>query len=271
MSTAFDPATLAKAVGCITQFTGNNTLDPARPEAQRFINWYRANSKQVDALDGLAAKAGTSHEPLNAFLVEHGFQPLFRPFRGVGAAAVFNLATKWHGAAFGRTLMTRGHHVKAFQVAAGGVDYFGVHGGANRLARIYTEDGGAMWVMMTDQPPTSGMELVETASRTMASKYPTDFDAPIVMPVVGIKQTVSLDWLTGTVVGGAPVDQAFQVLDIRLDETGAYVKAASGIATRGAAPALYIVDKPFVAWRTQPDSETPIAAFYAHEGDWKAA
>jgi hypothetical protein len=122
--------------------------------------------------------------------------------------------------------------------------------------------------MMTDQP-TDGMEIVELASAAMTRLTSADTSdyTEVVVPHVSIDTEVDVAWLKGLVTGAGPLQEVFQLLRLRMDETGAQVQVASGMMARGG-PTPLRFDQPFVGWFTQPNSSVPLAAFYADEQTW---
>lgn len=281
-----DPATLSKALTRLGQTIGSDSWTAMTYESsgrgalqRRFLDWYGQYRYAVEGLSGLETEASTSAGILNKFLVENGFAPLFREISdgGVGVAAILDMLVRWAVEARITTIArydaSRYEH-RAFEIPKAGAEFFNVPGEEQPLVRLATKDGGGVWLMMTSGP-TDGMWLVEAAAFAMANYRPADdkWWSSVQVPTLEIDTEVSLDWMLGLSAGDHIIDQAFQIFKLRMNEEGARVKVATGLATMRGGPRLpkpLVFNRPFIGWFTQPGSSIPMAVFYAHHDSWQA-
>lgn len=282
---AFDPATLAKALTVLTKEAAVSTAwqpveEPGltRQLQARLLAWYDKNWQQIEELQGLKSKSSASADVLNAFLQDNGFPAMFRPISrgGVGAAAILDMLVRWAVKADLTRLIThdRSSNEKrylAFEIPKPGFELFDVPELGSKLVKLNTQDGTAVWLTICDRPQR-GLDLADLAIGSLAARVPADTQwvSSVIAPVVGINTTVNIAWMLGVHAEGHRIDQAFQVFKLHMDQEGAQVKTATGLATaRGMAPKPLRFDRPFAGWLTQPGSEIPIAAFYAAENSWQ--
>lgn len=282
-----DTATMAKALTRLSHEIGSSqwapVSDPANGDLQRrLLGWYGRNRDGVEALSGLRTEASRNAGPLNKFLTDNGFPPMFREISagGVGVAAILDMLVQWAVEAsitsitrFDSSAGFQAFEHRAFEIPKSGAQFFTVPGQENPLVRLATKGGGAVWLMMASRP-VDGLTLAETAVQAMADRQPADATwwSSVQIPTLEIDATVQLDWMLGLSAGDHFIAQAFQLLKLRMSEQGARVKVATGLATERSAsraPKPLTFDKPFIGWFTQSGSSIPIAAFYADYDSWQ--
>jgi len=277
-----DPATLGKALTALSREiqTGQRWM-PTNSANKIFLDWYYANWEGVEALQGLKVKTARQAAPLNSFLEDNGFQPMFREISpgGVGACAVIDMLVEWAVQAtltkFDIWADDYASHLRytAFEVPLQGIEIFDLDATSEKLVKINTADGGALWLLMTVRP-THPTDFIMSAVLAMAARRPADttWIKSVIVPTIEIDAIGDLSWMLGVSSGDHSIDQAFQLTKLRINHEGARVKAASGLSTtRGgpSAPQPLIFNRPFTGWVTQSGSELPIAVFYAGRGSWK--
>jgi hypothetical protein len=281
-----DLPTMAKALTCLSQTIGSDqwvpVSDPTKGRQQQlFLEWCHQHRSRVDALDDLQTAVSTSSHVLNSFLVKSGFEPAFREITqgGVGVVAILDMLVRWAVEASITTITRyeytpnyREFHHRAFEIPKDGAQFFSVPDQRRPLVRLATREGGAVWLMMADRP-VDGLDLAKTATFAMATRKPADdtWWSAVQVPTLEIDTKVQLDWILGLSADSHIIDQAFQLLKLRMNEKGARVKVATGFATtRGGSrtPMPLEYDRPFIGWFTQDGSTLPIAAFYADYDSW---
>jgi hypothetical protein len=279
---ALDPVTMAKALTRLAgEIDNGSTWETMSDHVQeRFLTWYHQHKAEVEGLKNLKTEVGRDAAPLNKFLVDNGFEPMFREIAhgGYGAAAILDMLVEWRTKASPSRFFTHENDEEqvheAFEMPSDGVEIFDVPGQRDKLVKIDTKDDSAVWIMMADQPE-HGLDLLDLAMKTMASKKPRSYNsASVIVPMVDIATEVPLDWMLGVNCGSHYIEQAFQQFRVRMNEQGARAKVATGFATRECmivAEEPITFDRPFAGWFTQEHSELPMALFYAAQDSWKSA
>lgn len=280
-----DAATLGTAFHLLGETIGGGDWrvtwgdSAARSVQRRWLSWFEANKPAVERLKDIKAKISVSADVLNEFLEENGFEPLFKEIEnGVGVAAIMDMLVKW---AVPGTLVDmpvslpvggrpEPRYVRSFKMPKRGFELY-MPDGYDLLVRLHAEDGSSAWVAMMDQPADQ-LALVETASKLL-DRRSGELDyrfTDVVVPVVEFEETMSLDWLLGLGRGAHQIQQAFQVVKWRLDEEGARVEAATGLATeRGMRIEEPLrIDRPFLLFLTQPGSNIPVGVTYVTPDRW---
>ncbi len=273
-----DTTTMAHALTALSQAYGSDWwAQDGNMMQQLFFAWYERHAGEVEKLQNLKGMISGSAEVLNQFLVENGFEPLFREFGGLGAASILDMFVEWAVAAK-RTTVTSyetGQGYSAFSVPTQGAEFFALPPGIGdgRLVRLRTKDGSSVWVMMANRPQHE-LDMVRIAMTAMSSReriQNTSLVSGVVIPTLEINAQPSLDWMVGASCAANKIGQAFQQFRLRMNEEGARIKVATGISTRGGGPIAepIIFNRPFIGWFTQSGSDLPIGAFYADFDSWK--
>ena len=248
---------------------------------RRWLAWIADNKVGIEQLQGIKTKVSSSAEVLNEFLVENKFEPFFQEIRdGVGVAAVMDMLVRW---AVEATLVDmpvslsvdgslEPRYVRSFKVPARGRGFeLYMPEGYDLVVRLHTEDGSSAWLTMIDQP-RDHLALVETASdllsksRSALAHRFTD----VVVPVIKFEETMQLDWLLGLGRGNHQIRQAVQIVKWQMDEKGARVQAATGVAAERSIPVSdpLFIDRPFLLFLTQPGSDIPVGVTYITPVRW---
>lgn len=282
-----DPATLSFALSTISEVIGLTDWQPSlggnSMVQQEFLDWHNRNSGQVMSLEQLIAMSSNSADDLNKFLVDHGFKGLFQeiPQGGVGAAAILDMKVQWALLAQLTDVISANQNdgklevFTGFEVPLQGATIYEV--GNTKLVRLHTKEGDSLWLLMSDAPVNHPFNMIAQAEKSMieAVLADTTWVSSVIVPCVEIDTTTMLEWMLGLNVSDHIIDQAFQMVKIGMDETGAYAKTASGLGTMRSAiartPAPLVFDRPFYGWFTQASSSVPIACFFANKDSWKLA
>jgi hypothetical protein len=282
-SSALDLITMGQALNVLQQeHLGPCSWSTINDEQMQFNDWYAKFSDQIAELRGLAALASLDYQVLNKFLVEHGFEPKFDEFDGVGVASLLDMLVEWFVEAAQAIVFSHCDEelmkYPAFSLDAGGVEIFDPEFGAGPLARIKTKSGDSLWLQM-EPAPTDGLHLALVAQAVAQSskRINTRWTAGVVVPKVEIITEPDLSWMLGFNTrserdGYHSICQAFQMFRFRMNEEGARAKVATGFATtRGVSrdPQPLVFDRPFMGYSTQAGyDDLPLAAFYADKDSW---
>lgn len=280
----FDPVALVRSFKGLTKIVGGQ--DPWKITTYwqgQFIAWYLTSGSSLPQLDGLASMASNSASELNAFLVSHGYDPLFREFTqgGVGSATVNDLLIQWNEQAMLTELpaVPPGSHTlevfPAFEVTQQNFELFDLPNDSYAV-KLSADGGFAVWLLQVDDPPERQYDLLDRANDTMADKVPVDPDrAPynrVVVPCMDLNLQSDLVWMHGMNKNDHVIDQAVQVLRIRMNELGARTQSATALGTTRSSPSArrrLMFNKPFYGWFTGPDSSVPFSVFYSTPEAWR--
>ncbi|MGD8373973.1 MAG: hypothetical protein PVI21_03900 [Candidatus Woesebacteria bacterium] len=277
----FDLATLTKAFAELDAIANTGVPWTALPGdgngamQRRFLRLYSSHLRAVKELSGLRSLASGDADVLNQFLTDNGFTPMFRRLErgGVGAVAILEMMLKWAAKA-SRSVITltsdNRASYQAFSLLPDGFEVF--DSDAGRLVRLLAQDGSSVWLLIADRPGNC-LDMVDVAMRSMRlRRRSTEFFPSVEVPCVDIDKALQLPWMLGMRSGDHVIDQAFQIFKLTMDEVGAEVRVASGLATTrggGPRPLPLRIDRPFIGWFTQRGSEFPIATFYAGLNAWR--
>ena len=281
----FDPATLSQALSALEarisgqfELVSGDDADPMSTITQAtYLTWHRSRASDVARLTHMLTEVSTDAAPLNSFLARHGFDPMFHeiPQGGLGAAAILDMLVEWAVPASVSRLSSLGTVYRAFEIPSSGIDVFTYPHSEELLVKLDTTDGGAVWLSMIDRPAMPAFDMLRFADSRMRNRDEvSQFRAQIksvIIPTLEISQEADLSWMLGAHNGDHTIDQARQMVKLRMNEEGARVKAASILGTmRGISLAQpFVFDRPFMGWFTQPNSDIPIGIFWADRDSWK--
>ena len=291
MSTrALDVVTIMHALRTLEGELDISRWSTTNDSQDKLFAWLYSHREQLSEVTGLDAKASRFYEELNAYLVEHRFDPMFDPFdpdNGIGVVSILDKLVNWlHGPYEIVKIRTEQGMLPGFDVPPDGVNIYEVEGyQGSYLLELLTKSDDTPWLFIHDDTTLTGLDLVTLSMDVMGKNrqkptrewygdvQPTFAGAQVLM--LDFKDEPDLGWLMGasaTTPGDTwTVTQAKQEFKMRMDQTGARVKVATGIGmTRTSVslkPMKFIVDRPFYGWWTQKDLSLPMAAFFA---DWDA-
>ncbi len=265
------------------RYLGDCQWAPLNDEQEFLVTYYEKHRKEIDALTRLKALASTDSGKLNQFLTDNGFAPKFESLDGIGVASILDMLMQWAVKGTDTTIVQ--HHgpqerhtvYPAFEVDGSSVDIFRVSGYCDPLVRLNTTTGDNFWVMRS--PAVSGIELALHAHQLLNTErqpHPLWIDGAI-LPKLDIVNEPDMDWMAGlhtrdSATGPHRIDRAFQEVKIRVNESGARVKAVTGLVTESCAISdafHYTLDGPFVGFFTQEGSSVPIAALWVDYDSWR--
>jgi len=276
-SQALDLCTIAHALGILSTHINDEPWNSTNDTQKLFLAWYDAHRDEVAQLDGLNAVASRSYDALNAFLQEHGFKPQFQPFDGVGVASILDMLVEWLKAGT-PVIVDRFEPKQHFEYPgfslSHGVTCHDLPDATEPLVQVQTKTGHNLWLMTVPTAPDSGMELALKAVHLLdAPRSPSTRWVGMHLPVLEMELEPDLNWLLDCNNGEWAITQAFQQFRLRVNQTGARVKVATGVvAKRGLAmgPRPYIFARPFMGWFTAPGhGNLPLAAFWADYDSWR--
>jgi hypothetical protein len=291
MSTrALDVVTILHALSRLKSELNITDWIARKPEQKKIIEWLEKFEKDLDRITGLEALASRSFADLNQFLVQHKFDPVIQPFdpaTSLGVVSIVDKMIKWlHGPAQEKSIFARGQNqeLPGFKLPAGGVNVYSVEGYYNScLLELLTQSDDTLWIFVHPDLDITSLDIVDLSFEIMAKTRTTYLSsggfnqgkvafAGAEVPMIDFDIKPDIGWLLGmgsTTESGVPycVSQAMQQFKMRIDKTGARVKAATSIVKRclsiSQGPVPFIVDQPFYGWWMQKGIPFPMAAFFA--------
>lgn len=284
---ALDVVTIMHALSVLSGELNIPTWSGKNSKQAQLFNWLAKYQEQLAQISGLEALASRFHEELNRFLTDRKFDPMVKPFdptQGVGVVSVLDKLVRWlNGPGQLVQIRTIEGNRPGFELPASGVNIFHVDGypGSSYLLEVLTQSDDTLWLFVHNDTSLEGLDMVSLSMEVMRrgrsipmargfrSEYPAFAGAQI--PMVDFDVKPDLSWLLGA---DAPTEsgdyyfiaQAAQQYKMRMDETGARVKAATVVvAMRGISeePRVFVIDVPFYGWLTQKGVDLPMAAFFA--------
>ncbi len=256
-----------------------------------FVSWMETYKDQIASVKGLKAKASNLYEVLNAYLVEHKFDPMIDPFEPsdhLGVVSILDKLVNWQsGPGEVIQIQTSGGPKPGFELPASDVNVYYVDGyPGSHLLELKTKTRDTLWLFVHGDKSIEGLALAKLSMDVMGRKRTIPFvganhgvtqltfgSAHVPMIDFDIKPDIS--WLKGLFTQTEDghfyvIDQAKQQFKMRMDETGARVKVATALVAKRLSmptrePAIFVVDQPFYGWWTQKGTSLPMAAFFA---DW---
>lgn len=251
-------------------------------EQRKILSLYVKYKGLLQEITGLKAKSSDNADVLNKFLTDEKFAPMFKPFKPdeFGVVSILDKMVKWlegvaklvsiHG--------LDGNTYPGFEIPDGGVNIYRTTEGL--LAKLGTKSNDNLWLLL----PTLDREIdeigmIKLAFDVMSQQldYSGDY-AGAQIPKIDFDLKPDISWLVGADTNDEKgqywfVAQAYQQFKMRMDETGARVKVATGLGVmRGISrvPAKLIFNRPFYGWWTQKGlEELPMAVFCAGYDCWK--
>lgn len=279
---ALDVVTILHCLQVLEEtYLGKNRQWQTRNEEQvRVFEWYEKYKELLQRITGLDAKASLDWRELNEFLVSKGFCPIFEPFEGIGVASVLDKMVKWYTgtAKLVDIHAQNGKTYPGFELPEGCVRVYKTAKGL--LAELMTQSDDTLWLLLPNagvQP--AGLDMVQLAIDVMAGLDEDDiqFYDSAKIPMLDFNVKPDIKFMLGANTYDKNNDwwyiaQAFQQFRMRMDETGARVKVATGmVMLRGIMPVenKVIFDRPFYGWWTQKYlKQLPMAVFYADYDSW---
>jgi hypothetical protein len=276
-----DISTVIHAMASFEDAVGGGSWQWHAPNHNRsqhkLLDWWAIYRNRVMELEDMHSEISDDYEVLNKFLQSYKFPACFNPFDGIGVASILDMLVKWSEKGRRTTLHAMGTTYPAFTLKPSSVVVYKLVDARNPLVGLKTETGHTMWLFTPDEAPTDGIDLMMTVEQILATTKRQSQPAQVTVPMLDIDTSSDVSWLKGLVGYSEAhdtyvVEDAFQMVKIRVNEIGARVKAATGVTLRGISvgPEPIVFDRPFIAWFTQPGHEKfPLAATYADTDSWK--
>jgi hypothetical protein len=270
-TTAFDLITVLYAMGKMAYRLGDDaTWTGVTPFQDYVIAHLPEHMSDFDQIGDLVALCSEYYEKLNAFLVEHGFEPTvsaFDPAEGLGVVSILDKTVNWQsGPGTKVEIFTDGGPKPGFELPEQDVTIY-TTSGPGHLLRLATKEADTLWIYVpySGSKPLTGLELFVHASHIMADldsyvESSTFFGAQI--PMVDFSVEPDLSFLLGMVVSNPmrelTVLEAGQQFKFRMNEEGARVKVATNMSAFESCimePERFVVDQPFYMWFTHEGFE----------------
>lgn len=253
-------------------------------ETTQLFIWYEHFRSLVEKITGLKAMSSNDADALNNFLTVDGFDPMFYELgkSDVGVVSILDKMVKWLKGEAELTDISSGlKRYSGFEISPSGVDIYEVPSGI--LAELKTTSDDYLWLSLPKdnvEIEFNGLDMFDFAFKTMArERISSGRYAGAQIPKIDFDVKPDLNFLLGAGTidkNGNPwnISQAFQQFKFRMDETGARVKVATGMAMMlGCSintPVKLVFNRPFFGWWTQKGlEELPMAVFYADYDCWK--
>lgn len=290
---ALDIITILHALNKLDQELGVIGLEPKNPEQEYVFGLLNRHRENLAKLTNISAKASLSWIELNNYLEEHGFSRMVRQFDpsdGIGVVSILDMLVSWlYGACPIIEIETARGNRPGFEINSNGVNIYAVDGYPySYLLELKTNSANTPWLFTYDARDLKGVDLVKLSIDVMGSRraIPTMRtgwqldDSPVFqgahVPMLDFRLKPDIGWLVGAGTatshgrGRYYIAQAAQEFMLRMDQTGARVKAATALVAMRSlnTPSVFVVDGPVYGWWTQdalPD--LPMAVFFA---DWDA-
>jgi len=177
-------------------------------------------------------------------------------------------------------IRTRQGALPGFELPGKGVNIYEVQGyRGSYLLELLTKSDDTLWLFVHDDITLEGLDMVKLSMDVMRTSRKPPMGrtfAGAKVPMIEFDVKPDLRWLLGadtTTVSGDyyVIAQAAQHFKMRMDETGARVKVATALLLAGISqlPGVFVVDRPFYGWWTQPGIDLPMAVFFADWDSWR--
>lgn len=280
---ALDIATILHALSVLSDRVQARTWKPINEEQTQLFQWLRDYGKQLANITGLEALASQYYEELNRFLSDRNFTIRLSPFNPeveIGVVSILDKLVRWlQGPGEIVQIHTEQGIRPGFELRDGANVYEVEAYPDSHLVRLQTKSQDTLWLFVHPDTSLEGLDMVKLSLDVMNRKW---LEAKVYgsryrgvqVPMVDFDVQPSLGWLQGaemltdTLPFRFVIKQAVQQFKLRMDETGARVRVATGITLRSLTLldlGPFVVDRPFYGWWTQEGVVFPMAAFFA---DW---
>jgi hypothetical protein len=282
---ALDIVTIMHALSVLMKEIGSEKWNPKNKRQEAMFALLDSYIGVLEKVTGLNAKASRFWEELNAYLVEHGFDPAIQPFdpaMGIGVVSILDKLVKWKMGPGRKVQIKTLSGVKpGFEIPEIGSNVYSVNGfEGSYLVELLTQTDDTLWLFLHTDDTLDGLELAKLSIDVMAAErnvatYSSRSYSPrfgkVHVPMTDFYIKPDLSWILGAdTIGTAGyffIAQAGQSFKFRMDETGARVKVETHmVAMRGgpiSEPEVFIIDQPFYGWWTQKGLKLPMASFFA--------
>ncbi len=246
--------------------------------------WACKDNRQQDFMDAfsdlipnlnvpeLESRACEDVVPINRWLAERGFDIQLSSPKQSGSfavASILDLMLRWlqNGT---KTSITapNGKQYPAARLRHGVVVSEDSRFHKWPVARINTKGGDRVCMTIIDRNPADLFLAVNDVSKVRAMSHALD---GVIFPMIDLDVKPDISWLEGMKLGGYAIEQALQQTKFRMDDTGARVQSAAGMAlTKGIGPRPMVIDRPFLLWIERDRLAVPMFAAVLAEDCWKA-
>ena len=232
--------------------------------------------------------ASFSHEELNAWLKDNGFDIQLEPFKrptDFGAGSIQDVKVSWVVAGQENQVKNGKKEYPAVKLSTkygqNEVRFGRSKSYPNTIAEIVTANGDVVSMTVADDESLEHTDLlVKVSGLTVNTRE--NFEN-IVFPMIDLDDKPDIGWLKGLsfqgvsdVDGGAgtfEISQALQQTMFKMNLEGARVKSAVVVGVTRACvsmpPPEFRIDKPFYFWITRPGMTLPYFAAYLDKDCWK--
>jgi len=277
---AIDVTTIMHALVNVEEELSAKVVGGQNVTQRMCFEWIGKHRDDLKKITGLKAKVSKYADVLNKFLTDNKFDPMFEKLdteSQLGVVSILDKLVEWlNGPGEKITIYTEDGKKDGFSLPVSGVTVYKTSANEDCfVAKLHTKTDDILWVCTGYWgEKLDGIDIATVAFDVMGSKLEVDEQYEgIHIPMVDFDIKPDISWVCGMSVGVFVVEQAIQQFKMRMDETGARVKVATGMTLRKCAsfePQPLIIDKPFYGWWTQKGMEhLPMAVFYADYDCWK--
>lgn len=224
--------------------------------------------------------ASFSHEEINTWLKDNGFDIKLEPFQrptDFGAASIQDVKVEWQDE--GTKVEVPDAHNRSLHKGVklkSNVTYVQDSSHDFPVAVIQTKNGDIVKMTCTSDNYVSGMQVLEDVVLYDRIAERTSFDS-ISFPMIDLEDKPNISFLKGMrfSVNGEDMEiaQAIQQTFFKMNEKGARVKSAVAIGVRVASISMpkpqMIIDRPFLLWISRPGTSSPYFAAYLDRDCWR--
>lgn len=264
-----DIASLAIAVATLErEIRGQTVFTPTNHNQAIFFDWLRDYQHELEALTIPDIRVSIDEIVLNNFMERGGFGRPFQPIDdGVGVASIIKVLTKW-ASPLGMVdvPMPNGTYVPGFALSPLGCTVYRPTDTKSVLARLFTTNNISYWIWEHPKRPQSEMDLFVRAHQVMQLPRTELFYEGVEIPFVTARLEPDLTWLLGARAGDYQITQAFERLQVILNETTASTQVGTGVVAEKSPHIPYYFNHPFAVWCTEEGSNIPVGVVWVGEG-----
>ncbi|MGB0522270.1 MAG: serpin family protein [Flammeovirgaceae bacterium] len=229
------------------------------------------------AKDELFGKISTSHEVLNAFLGEQGFDIQLDPLDpdSIGVVAILKLLLQWRETAETTSIAYEGKTYPAVQMKEH-LRFFGSPAIQTPILGIWPQKEDTIVMMVPADARYEGIHLLfrilEISKEIKGIKMDGYDEFEVSFPMVSLTNEADVQWLINLQKGEEWfVSQALQENKLRINQHGATAESATAmVMTRGISEVYeYVIDQPFFFFTLDTKTRFPTFIAYLAPDSWK--
>lgn len=261
-----DLASLGVAVQVLERNIGEgSSLHAVNSMQEMLFAWILEHREELEALTGIQVRISADDVVLNNFMERRHFGRPFTPIiRGWGVAAIIDRVARWAAPGGLVEIPSNRGVIPGFAISpAGSMVYKSEE---VILAQLLTTKGLSYWVAKHPGRPNNELSLYLWANALMRKPRVEQFYQGVQIPFVTAKLKPDLSWLLDAHYAGWKITQAFQMLQVILNETEASTRVGTGVAAEKSIQLPYFFNTPFAVWFTEIGSMIPQGVVWVGEG-----